>query len=189
MKKILSCFCVLLLTISVSGCGPDGSAENIHSKIHSSFYDMKSYTAECSITAFTTGGENTYNCTVDYNKSDDSYKITTDDMAISLSGGTATVTKGDSSMKAPASDEDMNIFVNTFFKSYYESENTSMNVAAEESGKSTLLECDVVNSSDSASHMKLWISNSTVLPEKMQISDKDGVMNTEILFNKFEFKK
>lgn len=189
MKKVLLCFCIILLIISTFGCNSEDTAENIHQKIHDSFYDIASYNAKCSVTSFTTGGENTYECSIDYNKQNDSYKIISNKITIALDKKTASVTNGTNTIKTPISDDDMYIFVNTFFKNYYESESTSINVNAEKSDKLTLLECDVMNPTPNSSHMKLWINNKNILPKKMQVYDKENVLNTEIVFDKFVFKK
>lgn len=190
MKKFLICASVILLLISTAGCGKNTQkTENIYSAIHSVYYDIGSYNALCSVTAYTQGGQNTYKCNVSYQKDKGMFTVESDDMKISIDKNKTLISKGENMLETPPGENDMYMFVNTFFKSYYESESTSMISAASKKNDTTLLECDVINPTNAAAHMKLWINSKTILPQKMQVYDKNDFMNTEIVFEKFEFAK
>ncbi len=171
--------------INCTGCNSaKNSAENIHKRVHETYYNVDSYSAKCQISAFTKGGQNDYECEVHYDSKSNSYSVISDGMKIDITGDVTTITKGDSVLSAPSSDDDMTIFVNTFFKSYYESESTLMTVSAQDSD-TTLLECDMINPTEYASHMKLWVNNENALPVRMQVFGKDDFMHTEITFVEF----
>lgn len=188
MKKFALAAGVLLLLTSAAGCGSNShTAENIHERVHAAYYDVPSYNAKCMVTAYTAGGQNDYECSVSYNKDNNSYSVVSQDMKIDITDETTVISKGENVLEAPSSDDDMSIFVNTFFKSYYESESTSLSVSGQSESDTTLLECDVINPTENTAYMKLWVSNATALPVRMQVFGKDDFMNTEIVFEEFSF--
>jgi len=175
--------------ISIAGCSGQTATESIHKRVHTAYYDMPSYSARCLVTAYTKGGQNDYECTVSYNKDENSYKVISDDMEIAIKDKITKISKGENVLETPSSDDDMSIFVNTFFKSYYESESTSLSVAEKSEADATLLECDVINPTAAVSHMKLWVDNKTAMPLCMQIFGKDDFLNTEVSFKEFTLQK
>ena len=188
MKRLKKISTILFLMIILAGCtGKTETSDNIYDKIHKFYYDIKSYSTNCSITTFTKASQNTYDCKVDYNQKDENYTVTSDDMKIFLTKEKCVISKGENTIESPAVKEDMYIFINTFFKSYYESEDTVLAVNSNSSADTVLLECSAVNPSKYVSCMKLWINKNNVLPQKMEIIDKEGSVNTEILFRDFKF--
>lgn len=173
--------------ISLSACSANKKTDDIYAKIHELYYDIASYSAECTVTAYTKSGENPYDCTVVYDNENDSYTVSSDDMKIHLTKDKAIISKGENTIESPSIPEDMYIFINSFFKSYYESEDTVLSVNSSKKSKSTLLECSAMNPTDYVSHMKLWLNTDTALPQKMQVFDSDGDMHTEIEFKSFTF--
>ena len=173
-----------LLLISVAGCGKTAT-ESIHKKVHAKYYDMPTYSAHCIVTAYTKGGQNDYECTIHYNKDDNSYKVISSDMEIAITDDKTTISKGGNVLEAPSSDDDMSIFLNTFFKSYYESESTSLTSKSGDVSDATLLECHVINPTVHTSYMKLWVDNKTAYPLRMQVFGKDDFLNTEVTFEEF----
>ena len=174
--------------ISFVGCS-DGkiTSDGIYNKIHADYYDIKSYDASCSIATFTKAGKNTYKCKINYDNKENTYTIASDDMKIFLTNEKCIISKGKNTIESVSSKEDMYIFVNTFFKSYYECEDTAISVNTKTGSDLLLLECSVINPSQYASSMKLWMNKKTVKPEKMQVIDCDGAINTEVVFTDFEF--
>lgn len=177
----------LSLTIIMCSCNQTGTGDDVYSKIHDKFYDIKSYTANCTITAFNKESENSYNCIVKYDSNTDSFDVTTDDIHFKMTKDKTIISKGSNVIESPALPEDMYIFINSFFKSYYEGEETSLSVTASDNTDVILLEATVINSTEFADSMKLWINCESVLPEKMQILRKDGSVSNEIIFNEFTF--
>ncbi len=190
MKRFIAILSLFLLMINFSACEKKKTGNgDIYSEIHTRYYSIKSYSADCTVTAYTTGGENTYECSVDYDSSAPGYKIVSDDLTVSLTPDKTIITKGDNTIESVPSDADMYIFVNTFFESYYEAEDTTISVSENADSKQTLLECSLINPTDFASSMKLWIDNDSVLPQKMQVFNKNNEMTSEIIFNSFKFNQ
>ncbi len=190
MKKMKIISALLSLMIIFSACSSEKNTnDNIYSKIHDLYYDIQSYSASCSITSYTMAGKNTYDCKIDFDKKNNSYTITSDDMKIHLGSDKTIITKGQNTIESPTAPGDMYIFINTFFKSYYESEDTVAATSNADKSKTILMECSAVNPTDYAWAMKLWVDTKTVLPKKMQILSRDQSITNEIEFLKFEFKK
>lgn len=170
------------------GCSNKDTRENIHKLVHDTYYSPDSYTANCNVYSYTKGGVSEYECDVTYDKVKNAYTVKSDDMEFFINEDKTRISRGENTFEAPSSPDDMYIFVNTFFKSYYESESVSISVSEISSSKTTLLECDVINPTPDSAHMKLWVNTKDVLPVKMQIFDEDDFMHTEIVFNEFKFK-
>lgn len=188
MKKraVLALFLSLMMTLC--SCSQKNSNDNVYAKIHDNFYDIKNYTAVCTVTAYNQETENSYECFVKYDKASDSFDVTSDDIHFKMTKDKTVISKGDNVIESPALPEDMYIFVNSFFKSYYEGEETLLTVSAPEDDSTILLETRVINSTEFADSMKLWVNRESVLPEKMQILRKDGSVSNEIVFTEFTFE-
>lgn len=188
MKKAKLVSAVLLLMIILGACSSQGrKTDDIYSKIHDLYYDMGSYNARCCVSVFNSSSENTYECNISYNKNTDTYEMISDDMKIVLSDEKTIITKGQNTIESPSLPEDMYIFVNSFFKSYYQSEDTSLSVNANEKSNTVLLECSAQSSLKYVQNMRLWLSRDTAMPQKMQLIGDDGNINTEIVFEEFKF--
>ena len=121
MKRLRLIPIVFLLMISLTACsGGKISPENVYDKIHSLYYDIQSYKTSCKVSVYTPGGENTYNCDITYNKDEDNYEVVSEDMKIFLTKDKTVISKGGNTLESPSMPEDMYIFINTFFKSYYD---------------------------------------------------------------------
>ncbi|MBQ4528346.1 MAG: hypothetical protein II998_09765 [Clostridia bacterium] len=188
MKKVRYLLLLFSLMIFFTACSSGyKAADDIYKKIHSRYYDIDSYSVNCTITSYTNGEENNYECFIKYDKDKNSYCIGSDGMTIEITDDKTIVSKGDNVLETQTQNSDMPIFINTFFKSYYQSENTSMSVSADSDRNYVLLECDAVNSDKLNSGMKLWIDKKSVKPKKMQITDSEGNMHMQILFKDFKF--
>ena len=151
-------------------------------------YDnIQSYSTDCLITTYTKGGKNTYNCKVDYNSKEDTYTVTSDDMKFFLTNDKCIISKGANTIESPSVKEDMYIFINTFFKSYYECEDTALEVGTKTPSDTIMLECSIINPTKYASSMSLSLHKDSALPVKMSVMDSDGAVNTEVQFTKFVF--
>lgn len=188
MKKIRLIPVIFLLMISLTACsGGKISPENVYDKIHSLYYDIQSYKTSCEVTVYTPGGENSYNCDITYNKDEDNFEIVSEDMKIFLTKDKTIISKDGNTLESPSMPEDMYIFINTFFKSYYESEDTVLNVNLPEKSELVLLECSTINPTEYISSMKLWLNAKSAMPIKMQILGNDSKVSTEIEFLDFSF--
>ena len=188
MKKLRLISFFILLMISLTACsGGKIKPENVYDKIHSLYYDIQSYKTSCKVTVYTPGGENTYNCDITYNKDEDNYEVVSEDMKIFLTKDKTIISKGSNTLESPSMPEDMYIFINTFFKSYYESEDTVVNVNLPKKSNLVLLECSCVNPTTYISSMKLWVDGESAKPVRMQVLGDDNKVSTEIEFTNFSF--
>lgn len=188
MKRFIAILSLFVLTITFSACEKaKHENDDIYSRIHSRYYSIGSYNATCVVTAHTTAGSNTYECAVNYDCTSSEYEITSDDLTISLTPDKTIISKGDNKIESIASDADMYIFINTFFESYYEAEDTTISVNEKSSSNQTILECSLINPTDFASSMKLWIDNNSISPLKMQVFNKNKEITSEINFKSFNF--
>ena len=187
-KRALYVICAFVLMITSAGCS---SGKDIHQKIHDKFYSMNSYKAKCELTVHSNKNTSKYDFICNYNAYDESFLLTYDNMEVTINekNNHAKITSGTSVMEVPLKDEDMLIVINTFFKSYYESENSIQKTAGTINSGTTLLKCSLITPSKYGSIMKLWIDNKTVLPVKMQVTDENDEVKLETVFKTFEFIK
>lgn len=179
---------MLVLMTMLFGCeSREKYAETIHDRIHESFADIKSYDAKCIVTVHAQK-DHVYDVAISYNQKNDSYKMTYDDISVTLENGTAKITKDGVSLKTRSADSYMPMLVNNFFKYYYAGEESSINVAKIKSFGTTTLECTLPGGDKNAAAQKLWIDNKSALPSKSEIYKSDGSTYMEIIFKSFEFK-
>lgn len=185
VKKALAVLCTAILAITLAGCS---FCKDIHQKIHDKFYMMKDYTAECTLTVVSQKNKTDYDFVCNYKSTDNSYEVIYDDISVNILKDSAKITKGNAVLDIPVKNEDMLIFINTFFKNYYEGEESVQKTSGTENAGSTLLECSINSPSQGADKMKLWIDNKSVTPKRMQVLNGDKV-TIEVDFKKFEFTK
>ena len=174
---------MLLMTVLLAGCASDEGT--IHQKIHTRYYDMPSYTAQCQPTVISNKTRNTYEVRIVYDSDGERYRIDYDNMSLILTPTGAQIKKDNTVMSLPVDNSYMILLPDTFFKSYYTSENASQTVGSLIDG-CTLLECDILNPPAWANSMKLWVDSKTLSLRCMKIFDKD--MNEKISIEYSEFK-
>ena len=185
-------YLAVLLTVSLAlilcSCGADSA--DIHGKIHSKFYTMPSYTAQCDAVVKSNKNENTYHFTCDYDSASNTHEIDYPDASVTLTNGKARIVRGDLINEIPTDDSDMLILLDTFFASYYESENTSMTVGAmsAESSGTTVLDCELTKPTKYGRTMKLTIQNKGIVPKELCTYDADGNEIIKVIFKSFETK-
>lgn len=174
---------MLLLTTFLAGC--TASEGTIHQKIHTRYYNMPSYTAKCQATVISNKTQNTYALQIVYDNNGDRYRIDYDNMSLILTPSNAQIKKDNTVMSLPVDEGYMIMILNTFFKSYYTSENASQTTGNLMNG-CTLLECDILNPPKWANSMKLWIDNKTLEPRCMKIYDKETAEKINIEYSEFK---
>lgn len=193
---------IALLTLMTSVClifactplkGLSNSDMDIYEKIHSHYSNLKSYSAYLKFTVYSNKTENEY---VSHQKAlgssklfcktkpeNDSFKVTT----VTDGKNTKTVTDSSSYMAAmPASNAVNYLFVNTFFKLYYSSEDTVLSVNSSKEGNVTVLKTAVLPKSKNVASVSLSIDNKTLEPKEITIYGIDG--NAQIKGTFYDFK-
>ncbi len=185
--KLIIAVMLVPMMILLSGCeSREKYAETIHDRIHENFSSIKSYTAQCTVTVHTQK-DNVYNVKMSYDKDTNTYRLAYDDIGISISNETAEITKGDRKLKSRSSNSYMPMFINNFFRRYYNGENATADVSNIKNFGTTTLEVQLSDNDKNASFEKLWIDNKTALPLKADICKQDGSIYMEIIYKDFKF--
>ncbi len=174
---------MLLLTALLAGC--TGNQDTIHQKIHTRYYNMPSYTANCQATVTSNKTQNTYTIKIVYDNEGERYRIDYDNMSVILTPTNAHIKKDNTVMSLPVDNSYMIMLPNAFFKSYYTGENASQPTASLTEG-CTVLECDILNPPSWANSMKLWIDSKTLAPRCMKIFDKEMKEKINIEYSEFK---
>ncbi|MBQ8526029.1 MAG: hypothetical protein IJ460_04865 [Clostridia bacterium] len=177
----------LALMTNLCSCG--NSAENMHERIHSKFYTMPSYTAQCQMTVNSNKTSNKYDFTCTYDNAGNRYRIDYPDLSVILTETDARIIRGDSVINIPSDDGHMLMFVNTFFESYYAGENASIEVSSGADSGFTVLETELISPTKFGHSMKLWINNKTMAPRTMKVYDEEGKETIAVAFEGFETAK
>ena len=168
-----------------SACSPLGSLSdsdmNIYEKIHSYYNKMECYSANLEFTVYSNKTENKYVASEKALGNDKFYMKTTSpksDLSVTtISNGkkTKTLTEGsDYSVTLPSNDALCLLFVNTFFKTYYSSEETVLTVNKASEGNVTILETTLSPISKNAAKIQLSINNDTLAPEEITVYNIGG---------------
>lgn len=186
MCKKLLCFLTLMTSVTVfSACSSIGSLSdndmNIYEKIHSYYNKMECYSANLNFTVFSNKTENEYQA-IQKTFGNDKFYIKTKTpqsmlsvTTISNGNKTKTITEGsDYSVTLPASETLGFLFINTFFKTYYASEETALSVNSATKGNVTLLETSLSPISKNAAKITLSINNETLAPEEITVYNISG---------------
>ncbi len=199
MCKKLLCFLTLMTSVFLfSACSSFGSLSdsdmNIYEKIHSYYNKMESYSANLEFTVYSNKTENQYKATEKALGNDRFYIKTTSsesDLSVTtISNGdkTKTVTEGsDYSVTLPSKDALYLLFVNTFFKTYYASEETVLTVNKASEGNVTILETSLSPISKNAAKILLSINNDTLAPEEITVYNISGNPWIKGKFSNFKY--
>lgn len=186
MRSVIIAVFLALMT-NLCSCG--NGAADMHGKIHSRFYTMPSYTAECEMTVNSNKTQNKYEFVCTYDSSGNRFRVDYPDVSVVLGENDVRIIRNDSIVNVPSDEGHMLMFVNTFFESYYAGENTSLNVSGGNDSGYTALEAELMHPTEYGYLMKLWIDNKTVLPHNMTVYDKNGRETLSVKFNSFEIRK
>ncbi len=175
---------LLALTISVfcfSGCVSGGfldSDMNCYEKIHAYYNKMERYSATVSLTVLSNKTENQYTMqqkAMGHDRFFSHIKHEKNDISVTtITNGkqTQTVTEGtDYSVTLPTHGETNVLFLNSFFKTYYASENTYLKVNGTENESVTVLETELNLTHTSVSKAALFVDNKTLSPLKLVLYD------------------
>ena len=78
------------------------------------------------------------------------------------------------------------IFLTSFIKNYLQSEEISVSVSDMEEGVRTVLEASVPGEHPYLHSAKLWVDNTSLLPVKLVIFDRDGAERIVVTYHVFE---
>ncbi len=199
MCKRLLCFLTLMTSVFLfSACSPLGSLSdndmNIYEKIHSYYSKMECYSARIDFTVYSNKTENEYQA-IEKAMGNDKFYIKTKAPESSLSvttisngEKTKTVTEGsDYSVTLPSCDAQGLLFINSFFKTYYASEETVHTVSDSQNGNVTILETTLSPLSKNATKISLSINNESLAPEEITVYNLSGNPWIKGKFSEFKY--
>ena len=177
----------LILMTGLCGCA--NMSADMHEKIHSRFFNVPSYSAQCEMTVISNKTENKYEFVCTYDSIGNRYRIDYPDMTVILSEDYARVIRSGSVVNVPSEEGNMLMFVNTFFESYYDGEKASLSVGGTPSGGYTELEAELKHPTRFGHKMRLWIDNKKIVPHIMRVYDREDRETLSVAFSDFEFVK
>jgi outer membrane lipoprotein-sorting protein len=171
-----------MISLSVTACnGFSDSDMDIYEKIHKKYNKMESYTADLDLTVFSNKTENRYFLSQKTKDPDKFYARVTDDKGtfsvttVVNNGITKVSAEGSEySMTVPCEDYLGLLFVNTFLRMYFSSEDTSLTVDKALSKDKTVMEVSVENPDLNLSRIVLTFDNKTLLPYAVTIYNREG---------------
>lgn len=176
-----------------AGCANNTTEETIYQKINKKYIDIGDYSAKGTITVHSNKTENSYQFE-QYHKAPDRFllKYVEDGITVLLEEGATTVKneKVNSEISLSASkDQYLCLFIDSFFKSYYTGETTTVKTAGGLVDKTMMLECNLDDDAHAACKQRLFIDTKTILPVRMEILDETEKVIAEIAFESFKFEK
>ena len=193
MKRII-CAVIIMMCFLFTACGK--GEQSVMEKIQKRLNEMETYRCTATLTRITNKGESKYGIEQFYKNSGE-YKlvITSPDKL----KGNYTVCDGEKICQfsasaggkviadAPESQARNELFLGSFIKNYFQSEEVSIDVSVMDESRCTVLEAVIPGNNKYTSTEKLWIDNDTLDPVRLTIYDTDGKERYIIDYDKFEY--
>lgn len=198
-KKLIILLTLMTSVFVFSACGSGSLLSDndmdIYEKIHTYYNNMESYSARVKFTVFSNKTQNTYTAEQKALGNDKFYvKVSSEDSGLSvttISDGekTKTVADGtDYSITLPTTEKLNLMFINSFFKTYYSSEDTSLAVNnSDNTGNTTLLETVLSPMTTGAAKVTLSIDNKTLSPVCLTVFTLEGTPAIKAEFSDFKY--
>ena len=197
-KKTFVVFLTLMMSmLFCSACGGNRFSDSdmdIYEKIHKYYSNMESYSATVTFSCFSNKTENQYTAEQKAMGNDKFFcKVTAPGSDLSVTtivNGSATKTLADGtdySVTVPYADTSGLLFVNSFFKTYYASEETYLAVNGTGKGNVTILETQLSPKNTNAAKIALSIDNKTLSPVNLTVYDMGGNVSVSAAFSNFHY--
>ena len=194
-KRLMIIFLTLMISLSICSCGFSDRDMDIYEKIHNRYSKLASYTADLDLTVFSNKTENRYFLSQKTQDPDKFYVRVTDEKGTfsvtTVTNGSTTKISADGSeyaMTVPCEDYMSLLFVNSFLRAYFASEETSLSVdkSLVKSGK-TLMEVAIENEDLNLSKVSLSFDNKTLFPDTVTIYNREGKVTAKGKYENFKF--
>ncbi len=195
-KKLSLIFLTLMISLSVCGCsGFTDRDMDIYEKIHKTYSKLESYTADLDLTVFSNKTENRYFVSQKTQDPDKFYVRVTDEKGTfsvtTITNGSTTKISADGSeyaMTVPCEDYLNLLFVNTFLRAYFASEETSLSVDKSlAKNNKTLMEVAIENEELNLSKVSLSFDNKTLAPDTVTVYNREGKVTAKGKYENFKF--
>ena len=201
VRLLAAILLTLMIIPALSGCkGTMNFSDadmDVYEKIHKRYNEMESYSAQVRLTVKSNKTEKTY-LLRQYAKEPGKYR--TEILEPESMKGLVTVQNGESVkltkpdtdkvITAPAEEELDYTFVNNFFKLYYKSEETAIDVVAGADGGAsgtTLLETELMPAEAHRKKATMLIDNKSLKPKNITVYDMGGNINMIAEFSDFVY--
>jgi len=202
-KKILQFTVVISLVLIFGACGTGGErrpsdADEIGTfeRIQRKLMEMETFRAIATVEYRSNKGTNTYE-TIQHARVTGEYRVEVTapehvSGSVTASDGRQILqfnsrVNGSVSIAVQEAPERSEIFLTSFIKNYLQSDEISVSVSDMEEGVRTVLEATVPGEHPYLSTARLWVDNTTLLPVKMVIFDRDGTERIIVTYHVFEF--
>ncbi len=195
-KKLKMCFIIFLTLMITTSCGikmnfsADGT--DIYKKIHKRYMNMESYSAKAVMTVYSNKTENQYNL-IQYYKEQGMYKTeflqadgSIDSVICEKEGKVLISSHRGNPVIAKADDALSCLFINNFFKLYYNSQDTAINTDANSEDRGVILETDIFPISQNAKKAVMALGGDAYV-RYIEVYDMGGRCSAKIEFTEFNY--
>lgn len=197
MKKLVCALCIACLSI-FAGCGKftEEAQMTEMEKIQKQLNEMENYQCSATMERFSNKGSNTYE-TNQYFKATGEYRLEL--TAPESVAGNYTVFDGTKIAQfnpkisskvvkeVPENQQRNELFLGQFLKNYMQSEGVSVEAAALEESKCTVLEAVIPGGNTLLATEKLWVDNETLKPVQFIIYDEKGNETYHLNYHTFDY--
>lgn len=193
LKQIFYCCCASLLIFS--GCAKD-TPQTPMAAIQQQLTQMEGYTCLATLTRTANKGETVYETRQSY-RQDGAYRL--EILSPETVAGNYTIFDGKTVCQynpkvqesviydVPDSQQRNELFLGYFLQNYLQSEGVSVESAALDESRCTVLEAIIPSNDPSMASEKLWVDNETLLPVRLVIYDVDGAERWRLDYTSFTY--
>lgn len=194
MKKVI-CLCIACLSIAFVGCNRITEEATEMEKIQKQLNEMENYQCSATMERFSNKGNNTYE-TNQYFKSTGEYRLEL--TAPEAVAGNYTIFDGEKICQfnprvskiikeVPKHQQRNELFLGQFMKNYMQSEGVSVEAAALDESRCTVLEAVIPGGNEYTATEKLWVDNETLKPVQFVIYDEKGNETYRLSYHTFDY--
>ncbi len=193
MKRCIAVFSVIVLAMSLGACKKN-DGHNDYREIYERYNKMTSYSATAEVIVRNERTENSYVARQLFLAPD---KFLSEVVAPEEIEGSGFVFKEGALALKSGNEADVMIgdvplvnvgvlSVNSFFESYYKSEETIVLASGSAFEEATILECFLNSKNRNRFRQRLWVDNKTYLPLKLETYDIENKPVVTVIFREFD---
>ena len=198
MKKAICPLCIACFSIAFAGCNKmtEQAQMTEMEKIQKQLNEMENYQCSATMERFSNKGNNTYE-TNQYFKSTGEYRLEL--TAPETVAGNYTVFDGEKICQfnprvsskivkqVPESQQRNELFLGQFLKNYMQSEGVTVEAAALDESRCTVLEAVIPGGNEYTATEKLWVDNETLKPVQFIIYDSKENETYHLSYHTLEY--
>ncbi len=193
MKKCIAVLSVIVLAMSLGACKKN-DGHNDYREIYERYNKMTSYSATAEVIVRNERTENSYVARQLFLAPDSFLNevVAPEEIAGSgfvFKGGALALKSGNGSDIIIGDVSLLNVgvlSVNSFFESYYKSEESAVQTSGGAFDEATILECFLNSKNRNRFRQRLWVDNKTYLPLKLETYDIEDKPVVTVIFREFD---